>query len=72
MAQHANSGAIPTVLAAVGKEAKPGAYYGPQGMSEMKGKVSDAKVAKKALDIDVSKKLWDKTEELLDNKFIIN
>ena len=49
MAQPAAKGAIPTVLCAAGTEAVPGAYYGPTGMGESRGPVSDALVSEKAL-----------------------
>ncbi|MBL1417587.1 MAG: short-chain dehydrogenase [Moritella sp.] len=64
-AQPAYNGAISTVLAAAGTEAKPGAYYGPQSMGESKGKVSDAMVASQALDVEHGAKLWTMSEKLV-------
>lgn len=64
-AQAAYNGAIPTVLAAAGLEAKPGAYYGPQSMGESKGKVSDALVSHHALNAEHGSKLWAMSEELV-------
>jgi hypothetical protein len=66
MAQPSNKGAIPTVLAAAGTEAKRGGYYGPKRMSEARGPVSDAIVADHALDQEKQVKLWEKSEELVD------
>lgn len=65
IAQKPNAGAIPTVLAAAGKEAKRGAYYGPKRMAEYRGAVSDANVAEHALDRDKQARLWAKSEELV-------
>lgn len=66
MAQPQSKGAIPTVLCAAGKEAVPGAYYGPQGMAESRGRVSDALVAGKALREDHAQDLWQQSEKLVD------
>ncbi|MGI9382424.1 MAG: oxidoreductase [Methyloligellaceae bacterium] len=65
MAQPARMGAVPTVLAAAGKEAKAGAYYGPQSMGEARGRVSDALVADQALDEAAAARLWAESEKLV-------
>ena len=65
LAQPAYRGAIPTVLAAAGREAVPGAYYGPQSMGEARGRVSDAIVATRAQDLDVAARLWSVSEKLV-------
>lgn len=65
IAQRPEAGATPTVLAAAGKEAKRGAYYGPTKHSEMRGPVSDARVAAHALDTDKQQKLWALSKELV-------
>jgi len=69
MAQPAYNGAIPTVLAAAGKEAIPGAYYGPQSMGEARGRVSDAKVAKRAQDDVAGARLWRESEKLVEHEW---
>ncbi|MFT6695025.1 MAG: NAD(P)-dependent dehydrogenase (short-subunit alcohol dehydrogenase family) [Paracoccaceae bacterium] len=66
LAQPSSNGAIPTVLAAAGTEAKRGGYYGPKRMSEARGPVSDAIVADHALDQTKQAKLWEKSEQLVD------
>jgi NAD(P)-dependent dehydrogenase (short-subunit alcohol dehydrogenase family) len=66
MAQPQSKGAIPTVLCAAGIEAVPGGYYGPQGMAEARGRVSDALVSSKALREDHAKDLWQQSEQLVD------
>ena len=65
MAQPAAKGAIPTVLCAAGTEAVPGAYYGPTGMGESRGPVSDALVSEKALNEADAKNLWQQSEALV-------
>ena len=69
ISQPAAAGAIPSVLAAAGIEARRGAYYGPQKMSEARGPVSDAIVADAALDRQVAEKLWRVSEELVGEAF---
>lgn len=64
-AQSTDKGAIPTALAAAGTEAVPGAYYGPQNMSETRGRVSDATVAPQALDEEAATRLWAESEKLV-------
>lgn len=69
MAQSQEAGAIPTVLAAAGTEARRGAYYGPQRMQEARGPVGDALVADHALNRDDWKRLWEMSEELVGQTF---
>jgi NAD(P)-dependent dehydrogenase (short-subunit alcohol dehydrogenase family) len=64
-AQSAYRGAMSTALAAAGTEARAGAYYGPQTFGEMRGRVSDAAVAARALDEDSAARLWDISEKLV-------
>ena len=71
MAQSQEAGAIPTVLAAAGAEAKRGAYYGPQRMQEARGPVSDALVADHAQDRGDWERLWEMSEELVGQKFVM-
>jgi NAD(P)-dependent dehydrogenase (short-subunit alcohol dehydrogenase family) len=62
--QPAAQGALPTLYAATSPDAKPGAYYGPHGMGETRGHPTLAKVPPKALDAEVARRLWQKSEEL--------
>lgn len=64
-AQSGPEGALPTVLAAAGIEARRGGYYGPQKMAETRGPVGDAKVAAYVLDKNTAKKLWYESEKLV-------
>jgi len=69
MAQPSKAGAIPTVLAAAGTEARRGAYYGPKKMGEARGPVGDANVAPRALDQDMARKLWSASEDMIGEAF---
>ena len=69
MAQPSEAGAIPTVLAAAGKEAKRGAYYGPKKMGEARGPVGDAIVADRALDQNLWRGLWEASEKMIGEPF---
>ena len=64
-AQGLEAGATPTVLAAAGKEAKPGAFYGPVRMGETRGPISDASVADYAFDREKQTRLWEESEKLV-------
>ncbi len=71
VAQPMEKGAIPTVLAAAGNEAKAGGYYGPQLFSEARGRVSDATVMSKALDEQTASRLWKESEQLTGISWLI-
>jgi NAD(P)-dependent dehydrogenase (short-subunit alcohol dehydrogenase family) len=64
-AQSAAAGAVPLALAAAGKEAKAGAYYGPTSRGDSGGPVGDSSVADAALDRDVAARLWEASEKLV-------
>ena len=65
VAQTAEEGAYPLMLAAADPDAKPGAYYGPTGFMQMRGPVGESHVAKHAKDEDMARKLWEGTEDLV-------
>lgn len=65
MAQPAEKGAFPTVLAAAGEEAVAGAYYGPTGFGDAGGPVGDAMVAERALNEEKAARLWEESEKLV-------
>jgi NAD(P)-dependent dehydrogenase (short-subunit alcohol dehydrogenase family) len=69
LAQSGADGALPTVLAAAGTEAKRGGYYGPQKWGELRGPVGDAKVAPYALNDETAKELWDQSEQLVGHQW---
>lgn len=68
-AQPPENGALPTVLAAAGTEAKRGGYYGPQKMGETRGTISDATISPYAQDKTVAKKLWAESEKLVGHQW---
>jgi NAD(P)-dependent dehydrogenase (short-subunit alcohol dehydrogenase family) len=70
-AQSGPEGALPTILAAAGIEAKRGGYYGPQKMGETRGPVGDAKVAAYVLNDETARKLWEKSEELVGYTWVL-
>lgn len=57
-------GALPTLYAATSPEAEPGAYYGPNQLSETRGYPAAAKAPKASLDRQVAARLWDESERL--------
>lgn len=65
MAQSAERGAYPLVLAAAAPEAEAGAYYGPTRFGDTRGPVGKSTVADGAKDEDVARRLWETTEELV-------
>jgi NAD(P)-dependent dehydrogenase (short-subunit alcohol dehydrogenase family) len=62
--QPADRGALPTLYAATAPEASGGAYFGPDGMAEVRGYPTLAKVPAQALDGAVAARLWQASEEL--------
>jgi NAD(P)-dependent dehydrogenase (short-subunit alcohol dehydrogenase family) len=64
LSQDAAHGALPTLYAAVAREAVAGGYYGPDGFAELKGYPTAARVPKAALDETVAKRLWLESERL--------
>lgn len=65
LAQPAKYGAYPTVLAATDPKARPGGYYGPTRLQDMRGPVGDSAVHPKALDKGKARTLWVLSEELV-------
>lgn len=67
--QPADRGALPTLYAATAHDAKGGAYYGPDGIAEVRGFPTEAKVPAQALDETVAARLWQASEELTGIRF---
>lgn len=57
-------GALPTLYAATAPQARPGAYYGPDRLSETRGHPAPAKVPPQALDAAAAERLWAVSEQL--------
>lgn len=66
MAQPASAGAVPEVLAAAGREAQNGAYYGPTRFGDTRGPVGESTVSAAAKNTGDGTKLWELSERLLD------
>jgi len=64
VAQSAERGGWPLVLAAVDEAARPGAYYGPTGLFESRGPVGECEPDERAHDDAVARRLWTASEEL--------
>jgi hypothetical protein len=64
MSQSAAAGALPTLYAATAQQAIGGGYYGPTGFFELVGPPGPARIAKRALNLDVATQLWDVSERL--------
>ncbi|MEE4298062.1 MAG: short chain dehydrogenase, partial [Pseudomonadales bacterium] len=57
-------GALPTLRAAVDPDARPADYFGPGGFQELRGHPVRVGRARAALDVTVSRRLWDESERL--------
>jgi NAD(P)-dependent dehydrogenase (short-subunit alcohol dehydrogenase family) len=64
MSQSAADGAWPTLQAATAPDARPGAYYGPDGAFELRGKSTEAKISARARDAAAAGRLWDISSQL--------
>lgn len=62
--QPADRGALPTLYAATAPDAVGGAYYGPDGIAEVRGYPTLAKVPAQALDQAAAARLWQVSEAL--------
>jgi NAD(P)-dependent dehydrogenase (short-subunit alcohol dehydrogenase family) len=60
----AAQGAWPALQASTSDDVKPGHYYGPQGMGEMKGQSGEAKRSLLAEDAALARRLWDVSVEM--------
>lgn len=65
----AADGARPILFAATNPNAKPGAYYGPGGMGELRGAPAPALIMPQARDAATAAKLWDVSEKLTGASF---
>lgn len=67
--QPAAQGALPTLFAATSPDARGGRYYGPDRLSETRGYPSEAAIPAAALELNVTRRLWDVSEKLADINF---
>lgn len=64
IAQSDDRGSWPTLYAATSQAARGGAYYGPDGIGEIKGTPVEVQPKPKALDPQAGQRLWTVSEEL--------
>jgi NAD(P)-dependent dehydrogenase (short-subunit alcohol dehydrogenase family) len=62
--QSAADGARPILFAATKENAKPGGYYGPGGLGELRGPPSQALIMPQARDTTRARRLWEVSETL--------
>ena len=62
-------GARPILFAATSPQAKPGAYYGPGGIGELRGAPATALVMPRARDAAAAARLWDISGKLTGTTF---
>lgn len=62
--QPAAQGALPTLYAATDPNAKGGGYYGPNGLREVRGYPTNAKIPPQAEDTRTAERLWAVSEKL--------
>jgi NAD(P)-dependent dehydrogenase (short-subunit alcohol dehydrogenase family) len=67
--QSAADGARPILFAATSPKAKPGAYYGPGGIGELRGAPAPALMMPQARDATTAARLWDVSEKLTGTSF---
>jgi NAD(P)-dependent dehydrogenase (short-subunit alcohol dehydrogenase family) len=67
--QSAAEGARPILFAATSAEAKPGAYYGPGGIGELRGAPATALITPQARNLASASKLWDVSEKMSGTSF---
>src|SRR3984893_17917805 len=65
----AADGARPILFAATSPQAKPGAYYGPGGIGELRGAPAPALIMPQARDAAAAARLWDVSEKLAETSF---
>jgi NAD(P)-dependent dehydrogenase (short-subunit alcohol dehydrogenase family) len=65
----AADGALPILFAATSPEARPGAYYGPGGIGELRGAPALALIMPQARDAAAAARLWDVSEKLAGTSF---
>jgi NAD(P)-dependent dehydrogenase (short-subunit alcohol dehydrogenase family) len=64
LAQNVEMGALPTLRAALDEEAKPGDFFGPEGMYHMRGYPVVQDSSELSHDAGIAKELWRVSEEM--------
>ena len=68
--QSAANGALPQIAACTWVDIQSGDYLGPRGLFESRGKPKKVKMNKAAQDIELAKRVWRTSEELLGVTFL--
>lgn len=71
LSQDAAYGALPTLFAATAKDAVSGAYYGPDGLFELKGFPNPVAIPSRARDVSDGARLWETAERLTEVPFLL-
>lgn len=66
LGQSAAAGALPQLYAATNPIVKPGEYYGPNGLFELRGTPKAARISSSAKDPTTAMRLWQISEQLTD------
>lgn len=67
--QSATDGSRPILFAGTSPEAKPGGYYGPGGLAELRGAPARAMIMPQARDGSAAARLWEVSEKLTGTSF---
>jgi NAD(P)-dependent dehydrogenase (short-subunit alcohol dehydrogenase family) len=70
LGQSAANGALPQIAACTWVDIQSGDYLGPRGLFESRGKPKKVKMNKAAQDIELAKRVWRTSEELLGVTFL--
>jgi len=70
LGQSAAKGALPQIAACTWTDIQSGDYLGPRGLFESRGKPKKVKMNKSAQDIELAKRVWRTSEELLGVTFL--
>jgi NAD(P)-dependent dehydrogenase (short-subunit alcohol dehydrogenase family) len=70
LGQSAAKGALPQIAACTWTDIQSGDYLGPRGLFESRGKPKKVKMNKSAQDIELAKRVWRTSEELLSVTFL--
>ena len=70
LGQSAAKGALPQIAACTWIDIQSGDYLGPRGLFESRGKPKKVKMNKSAQDIELAKRVWRTSEELLGVTFL--
>jgi NAD(P)-dependent dehydrogenase (short-subunit alcohol dehydrogenase family) len=70
LGQSAAKGALPQIAACTWVDIQSGDYLGPRGLFESRGKPKKVKMNKSAQDIELAKRVWRTSEELIGVTFL--